>query len=126
MNLLEYIAIQLEISGVGTANTDATAGDIFWGNMPDDPDDCICIFSTDSQYDGSPNGARFQVYTRASTTKDAYEKSQQVAEALAEFDGYLAGDGPLAKIEVINASQGMGADITRRELYVSNYRIRYC
>ncbi len=126
MNLLEQIAEHLEFCGIGTANTNDAQGDIFWGLMPDTPDKCACIFSTDSGYGGSDNGARIQIMTRAKTTREAYELSQAIVYELAEFDGFLAGGGAHARIEIINASAGLGSDGKKRELYSSNFRVYYC
>lgn len=101
-------------------------GNIFWGMMPDAPDNCICVNSTDSGYGGSDSGARVQVIVRGKTTKYAYETSQAIAEELVDFDGYLGGDGAHASIEVLNASCGLGADSKKRELYSSNFLVHYC
>lgn len=126
MNLLEQIARHIEFCGLGTMNTDTVQGDIFWGLMPDTPDKSICVFSTDSGYGGRDDGARIQIVTRARSAKDAYLLSQAIADELAEFDGFLAGDGAHARIEVMNASAGLGSDGKKRELYSSNYRVYYC
>ncbi len=126
MNLLEQFARHIEFCGFGTVADKETNGNIFWGLMPDTPDTAICVFSTDSGYGGSENGARIQVVVRAKTTKEAYELSQAIANELAEFDGYLAGDGADAHIRVLNASAGLGADGKKRELYSSNYLVHYC
>lgn len=125
MNLIEEVARHLEFCGFGTV-AGKEPGNIFWGHMPDAPDECICVFSSDSAYAGSPTGARVQIATRAKNAKTAYELSQDIAEELAEYVGFLAGDGPSARIEVENASQGLGADNVRRELYSSNFRVWYC
>ena len=94
--------------------------------MPDQPDNAVCVFSTDSGYGGSDDGARVQVVVRARVTRAAYELSQRIVEDLAEFDGYLAGDGARVQIEIINASAGLGVDEKRRDLYSSNFLVRYC
>lgn len=121
MNLIKQIALHLEFLGFGTV--DST---IFWGTVPDEPNDCIGVFSNDSGYAGSHDGARVQVIVRACTTKVAYETSQEIADAIIGFDGYLAGDGAHATIDAINTSAGLGADGKKRELYSSNYLVRYC
>lgn len=126
MNLIEQMARHLEFLGFGTVADANSAGDIFWGWMPDKPDNCITVYSTDSGYAGSPDGARVQVMVRAKTAKAAYEVSQAIVEELAEFEGYLAGDGARASIGVLNASQGIGPDSKKRELYSSNFRVFYC
>ena len=126
MNLLEQVADHLEFCGFGTVADATTNGDIFWGHMPDKPDECVCVFSTDSSFAGSRNGARVQIVTRGKSAKAAYELSQSIAEELAEYEGYLAGDGAGVRIEVENASQGLGADGVRRELYSTNIRVHYC
>jgi hypothetical protein len=126
MNLIEQFARHIEFCGFGRVADKDVDGGIFWGTMPDQPDNAVCVFSTDSAYGGSDDGARIQVIVRAKTTKAAYELSQSIVEELADFDGYLAGDGAKAQIEVISASAGLGADEKRRDLYSSNFLVRYC
>ena len=126
LNLLEQFARHLEFLGFGAVADSSSDGDIFWGLMPDKPDDCICVFSTDSGYGGSDNGARIQIMVRAKTTRKAYEWSQAIAEALVDYDGFLAGDGAKVSIEVLNASCGLGADTKKRELYSTNLLVYYC
>lgn len=126
MNLIEQIARHIEFCGFGHVSDREADGDIFWGTMPDQPDNAVCVFSTDSGYGGSDDGARVQVIVRAKSTKAAYELSQSIVEELAEFDGYLAGDGAMARIEVINASAGLGVDEKRRDMYSSNFLVHYC
>lgn len=126
MNLIEQVARHLEFCGFGTVADAETEGDIFWGHMPDKPDECVCVFSTDSSYAGSRNGARVQITTRGKSAKAAYELSQAIAEELADYVGFLAGDGANVRIKVENASHGLGADSVRREIYSSNFRVYYC
>lgn len=127
MNFLEWFARHLEFCGLGTVSDKETDGNIFWGTMPDQPDKAICVFSSDTSYSGSPSGARIQVMVRAKTTREAYELSQSITDELAEFYGFLAGDGPTVSVEVLNSAQGLGAEAGgKRELYSSNYIVRYC
>lgn len=126
MNLLEQFARHIEYLGLGAVSDSEVAGDIFWGLMPDQPDACVCVFSSDAGYGGSYDGARLQVTTRAKTTKAASERSQAITEALVDFDGFLAGDGAQVSISVINSCCGIGTDAKKRELYVSNYLVYYC
>lgn len=125
-NLLEQIAKHIEFLGFGTCPDSQSDGDIYWGRMPDAPDTCTCVFSSDSQYGGSEKGARIQIMVRAKTSKAAYELSQAIAEELIEFDGFLAGDGAHVFITAINVSTGIGADERNRELYSSNFIVQYC
>ena len=126
MSIIEEVANHLEFLGFGTVSTAQVDGDIFFGVMPDKPDTCICVFSTDSGYHGSPNGARIQIATRAMNDSDAYDVSQEIIEELVDFIGFLAGDGSYVRIEVVNASQGLGADSVRRYMYSSNIVVYYC
>ena len=126
MNLIEQFARHIEFCGRGQVADKEVEGNIFWGLMPDQPDNAVCVFSTDSGYGGSDDGARVQVVVRARVTRAAYELSQRIVEDLAEFDGYLAGDGARVQIEIINASAGLGVDEKRRDLYSSNFLVRYC
>lgn len=126
MNLIEQFAIHLEFLGFGMVSTEESEGNIFWGLMPDRPDECICVFSTDSGVGGSYHPARIQVIVRGKSTKAAYELSQAIAEALDEYDGYLMGDGARASIGILNASVGLGTDNKKREMYSSNYLVHYC
>ena len=126
MNLIEQFARHIEFCGLGQVSDKETDGNIFWGLMPDQPDNAIGVFSTDRGSGGSEKGASVQVIVRATTTKAAYEISQNIVEELAEFDGYLAGDGARARIDVINASAGLGVDDKRRDMYSSNFLVHYC
>lgn len=128
MNLMEQFARHLEFEGFGTYASEEAPGDIFYGQMPDDPDEAICVFSQDSATAGSDSGARLQVYTRGAVgdAKTPYETACAIAEALEGFIGFLGGDGAFVRVEVINAAQGMGLDDSGRHLYSSNYRVFYC
>lgn len=126
MSILEELANHLAFCGFGTVASAETDGDIYWARMPDSPDDCICIFSTDSGVGGPESSARFQIMNRAKSTKKAYETSCAIAEGLDDFDGFLNGDGRYAQIEVINSASGLGPDTKKRDLYVTNIRVQYC
>lgn len=126
MNLMEELAAHLEMAGLGTVPDARRDGDIHWGRMPEAPDECVCIFSTDSGTGGPDGPARFQIMNRAKTVKAAYEKSCAIADELDEFDGFLAGDGRKVIIEVMNAATGLGADAKKREIYVTNISVKYC
>ena len=126
MNLLEQFARHIEFLGFGTVADDSTEGNIFWGVAPDSPDPCITVYSTDSAYAGPPNGARLQMIVRGTSADDAYTLSQAIVEELAEFEGFLAGDGARVSIDVLNASAGIGSDTRKREMYSSNFRVYYC
>lgn len=126
MNLLEEFARHIEFLGHGTVNDAETSGDIFWGWTPDEPSDCVTLFSTDSAYAGAPNGARIQMIVRGRSAKRAYERSQAIVEDLVDFSGYLAGYGARVSIDVINASAGIGSDNKKREMFSSNFRVYYC
>lgn len=126
MNLIEGIAAHLEFLGLGVLPTSTRPGTIFWGRMPDSPDTAICVFSTDSGSPGAAHPARIQIYTRARSTREAYELSQRIADLLDGEHTYLDGDGVWVSFEAINTSAGLGADTKQRELYSSNYIVRYC
>lgn len=126
MNLLEELAAHLEYCGFGTAASAEADGDIHWGRMPDSPDDCICVFSTDSGVGGMDSTARIQIMNRARSTKTAYETSYAIAQELEDFNGFLHGDGRLVDIEIINAATGLGPDTKKREVYVTNIAVKYC
>lgn len=126
MYLIEDFARHIEFIGFGTYADNEHAGNIFFGEMPDSPHDCICVLSNDSGHGGSDSGARVQVVVRATTTKEAYELSQDLVEQLVDFDGYLHGDGAHVFVDLINASIGLGVDNRGRKLYASNFRIHYC
>jgi hypothetical protein len=126
MYVIEELAEHLEWCGFGTLATADQDGDIHWGRMPDSPDDCVTVFSTDSGTGGPNATARAQIMVRAKQAKRAYELSYDIAQELEDFNGYLHGNGPGAVIEVINAATGLGADTKKREIYVTNVAIRYC
>lgn len=126
MNLLEEIARHLEFCGLGVVADETTDGDIHWARMPDAPDDCICVYSTDSGVGGPDSTARFQIMNRAKSTKKAYEVSYAIAQELDDYNGFLFGDGRSVKIEIINAASGLGPDTKKREVYVTNIAVKYC
>ncbi len=126
MNLLEELARHLEFCGFGIVADEDTDGTIFWGRMPDSPDDCVCVFSTDSGVGGTDSRARFQIMNRAQETKSAYELSYSIAQELDDFNGFLGGDGRQVIIEITNAATGLGPDTKKREIYVTNIAVKYC
>lgn len=126
MNLMEEMALHLEFCGFGTTADEITDGDIHWGRMPDSPDDCICVFSTDSGVGGPDSTARLQIMNRARSTKTAYEVSCAIAQELDDFSGFLNGDGHAVTVTVINAATGLGPDTKKREVYVTNIAVKYC
>ena len=121
MNLLRHLAGHLEFCGFGKPDEN-----IFWGRMPDSPDACVCLFSADSGLPGRDAGDTVRVVNRASSPGEAYETACAIAQALDGFDGFLAGEGALARIEVLSGASGMGADGKKRELYTIELRMRYC
>lgn len=121
MNIASQLAKHLEFEGFGIL--DKT---LFWGWMPDAPDTAVCVYSSDSGIPGTERYARLQIITRAAAPKAAFELSQDIAEALDEYNGYLAGDGCKAIINIINASTGLGDDALRRSLYSTNITVLYC
>lgn len=126
MNLLEELVTHLEWCGLGSAATAEADGNLHWGRMPDSPDDCACVFSTDSGVGGPDSTARFQIMTRARSGREAYEWSWRIGQELHGFAGFLHGDGREAQIEVINAAAGLGPDTKKREIYVTNIAVKYC
>lgn len=126
MNLLEELARHLEFCGFGTVADDTTDGNIQWARMPDSPDDCICLYSSDSGVGGPDSTARIQIMNRAASTREAYEVSYAIAQELDDFYGFLHGDGRLVNIEIINSASGLGPDTKKREIYVTNIAVKYC
>lgn len=126
MNLLEELTKHLEWCGLGTMPTEEEDGDLYWGRMPDTPDNCTTVFSTDSGTGGPNSTARFQIMVRSKQTRYAYERAYDIGQALEDFNGFLHGDGPHVAAEVINAACGLGADTKKREIYVTNVMVRYC
>ena len=68
--MLEQIARHLAFCGLGTVDED-----IFWGRMPDAPDECLCVYSSDSGVPGKLEGSRVQIVNRGRTPGAAYEKA---------------------------------------------------
>lgn len=128
MNLIEHIADHLDFEGFGQISTIEQDGNIFWGEMPDSPDLSICVYSTDSGYGGSEDGARIQIMCRGAVgdVRTPYELSCSITDALADYNGYLHGDGPKVIIEALQTALGAGIDTSGRHFYSSNYRVYYC
>lgn len=119
--MLEQIARHLAFCGLGTVDVD-----IFWGRMPDMPDECLCVYSSDSGVPGKDEGSRVQIVNRSRTPGEAYEKACQVAEALDGMRGFLAGDGAMAQLRVNSSAVGLGADARKREMYAANVTVYSC
>ena len=115
------MAGHLEFCGFGKSDEN-----IFWGRMPDSPDGCVCVFSADSGLPGRSEGASIRLVNRATSPGEAYETACAMARDLDGFDGFLAGNGTLARIDVLSGASGMGADGKKRELYSIDLRVRYC
>lgn len=126
MNLLEEFARHLEFLGFGTVADETTDGNIHWARMPDQPNDCICVFSTDSGVGGPDSTARLQIMNRAQSSRTAYETSYAIAKEIDDFSGFLCGDGRSVQIDVINSANGLGPDTKKREIYVTNITVKYC
>ena len=128
MNLIEHIADHLDFEGVGKLATLEEDGNIFWGDMPDKPDNAVCVYSTDSSYGGSESGARIQIMCRGEVgdIRTPYELSCYITELLQDFNGFLHGDGPMVIIEALTTALGSGTGTTGRHYYSSNYQVRYC
>ena len=128
MNLIEQLAFHLEFLGLGLCATEERDGDVYWGHMPDSPDNAVCVFSTDSGVPGGAAGARVQVYARGAVgdVRTPYERSVAITEALDGYMGFLSGDGTGVRIETVNSAQGVGTDTRGRHLFSSNYRVFYC
>ena len=128
MNLIEHIADHLDFEGIGVLSTKEHDGNIFWGHLPDAPEEAIVVNSTDSQYPGSETGARIQIMCRGKVgdTRIPYELACRISELLADYTGFLHGDGPYVQIEVMSTALGAGLDKSGREYYTNNYRVKYC
>ena len=128
MNLIEMIAKHLEFCEIGVYASQEEPGDIFFGHMPDEPDNAVCVFSSNSGVAGSDAAARVQIMTRGPVgdVRTPYERACAITGELDGFSGYLCGDGPYARFDTVNSAQGMGMDDRGRELYTSNYTVAYC
>ena len=119
VNLLKEVACHLEFCGLGRVD-----GDIFWGRMPDGPEDCVGVFAANGGLPGAETAARVQILARARETGGAYARACRIAEALDGFNGFLHGGGAAAKIEAAGAS-GRGEDEKKREMYMVEIRVKY-
>ena len=119
MNLLKQLASHLEYVGLGLRGED-----IFWGRMPDEPAECICLFCEDAG--GADRPARIQVVCRSPIPREAYETACDIAFELDDYTGFLGGDGAMAGITVITAGAGMGEDAHKREMYSTVLAVRVC
>lgn len=119
MNLLEQLAAHLEYCGLGIRNED-----IFWGRMPDTPDECICLFCQDRGRPGEP--AQIQVVCRSPFPRQAFENACDIAFELDDYTGFLAGDGMAVGITALASGTGMGPDARKREMYSTLLSVRVC
>ena len=126
MNLLEQVARHIAYLGFGRVPSAEEEGEIFYGTLPDSPDFAICVYATDASYPGSKTGARLQILVRGRTDREAYRTCQDLAFALADYDGFLAGGLSRAVIDLMNGARGLGSDEKKRKLYACNIRLRFC
>lgn len=121
MNLLKQVAEHLAFCGLGTIDAD-----IFWGRLPDRPDACAAVISQDSALPGETGEGRLRILNRAETPEAAYAAACRIAGTLAEFDGFLAGDGAWARLRVITAAGDQGEDGKKRPVYATEIGVRCC
>lgn len=127
MNLLEHIVDHLDFLGLGAANTDSQPGNLFWGQMPDQPDRALSVLSVNSS-GYAQDGIRIQIFTRGPVgdARVPYEWACALDEAIGCFAGFLHGDGPYVRLETLSCAEGCGMDTRGRHLYVSQYRLYRC
>ena len=126
MTDLEHLLQHLEWAGFGTVSDEAVPGDLFLGEMPPAPDSCLCLMSADMGI--GTEGARIEVFVRGERGDylAPHRRLARVTEHLADFHGFLHGDGPFADITVLSGGEGRGADSLGRHLLVTVVRLRSC
>ena len=124
--ILEDMTRHLAFLGLGTIPDMINDGDLFYGLMPEKPDQAVCLMASDAAMPGAQEGARLQLIVRALTVREATQRMQWILDRLDGFDGFLAGDGPKALIRVESGAHGLGVDDKRRPLYSANLRVWYC
>ena len=124
--ILEDMTKHLAFLGLGTIADEHQDGDLFYGLMPESPDAAVCFMASDAAMPGASQGARLQLIIRDMTVRTAVRRIQKILDALDGFDGYLAGSGPRAIIQVESGAHGLGVDDRRRPMYSANLRVWYC
>lgn len=121
----KLLAEYLEGKGLGTFDEDGNAGDIFIDTLPEEPDECISLFSSISPQADSKLGYDFpviQVITRANHPLTAFSRGRDVYNALhgltkADFGGVHV----VSCIARQSSPQSLGKDDNRRAEYSLSY-----
>ena len=124
MTLLEEIARHLAFLGFGEVADREMDGNIFLGRLPERDGLTLAVLAADAGVAG--RSARIQLIARSEKELEAFTVCQGMAEALADFEGYLMGYGRRVSVRVQNGAHGLGADDRRRSLYACNLTVRYC
>lgn len=126
MTILEHLLVHLEWAGLGVVADGETPGDLFLGEMPPSPDACLCLMSADMGI--GTEGARIEIFVRGERGDylTPHRRLARVTAALADFHGFLHGDGPDADITVLSGGEGRGADTLGRHLLMTVVRLRCC
>lgn len=124
MTLLEEIARHLAFLGFGEVADRERDGNIFLGRLPERDGLTLAVLAADAGVAGQ--AARIQIVVRSEKELEAFAVCQGMAEALADFEGYLMGYGRRVSVRVQNGAHGLGTDDRRRALYACNLTVRYC
>lgn len=119
--LLDDVAAYLQTQGIGTIGTD-----IFKGAMPDQPDNCICLY----EYAGSPpdlhwNGEYpgLQVMARNTSYAAGRTKIETIRTKLHGLTEQTLGTTRYLLIKANQSPESLGRDENNRQEFVINFTI---
>jgi hypothetical protein len=120
----------------------ATTGSwpVYYGTLPDSPDNAVCVFDTEPMQHGRDMVKRercehpgFQVLVRCDSIVDGYAKAQDIAIALDQdvYQRDVVLEGDTYSVQAITRTSGVlvvGLEIgsTRRRLYTVNATASLC
>ena len=121
MSMMEDVADYLELAGVGTVGTN-----IFKGNMPDSPDQCITVYAyagetPDLSIDIERPG--LQVKSRALTAEDALDLAEHALAHLHKATSQTINGVLYYYIHALQSPIHLGRDEKGRYMYSVNYNV---
>lgn len=121
MSVMDDIASYLQTGGAGTVGTD-----IFKGNMPDSPDECLAVYAYAGDVpDKSIDIERpsVQIKTRALTAGDALDLAEQALAVLHKATSQTINGVLYYYISANQSPAHLGRDEKGRYMYAVNFNI---
>jgi hypothetical protein len=120
-NILDDLASKLQTAGKGTVGTN-----IFKGEMPDTPDNCVALYETGGyppEIVATIDYPTFQVRTRNTDYSTGRAKAQEISDVLHGLTETTLGTTHYLLIRAMQAPASIGRDEKKRWEFTQNYKI---